>query len=144
MDSLRAFASQVRGLLGEFQTSADGNRTHGQSGVGTGAFGDFAEAQALHSRYEDMRNGLRDVLNAIQDAIDEAQRKADLTANNYEEQEQETSRSLRVNGDGWSVGSTSAPVSQAGYNSRTAASSSGGSVGSSKASSGSGDPQPTW
>ncbi|MGK4581033.1 hypothetical protein [Kitasatospora sp. HPMI-4] len=143
VDNLRAFASQVRGLLGEFEASASGNRAHGQSGVGAGAFGNFAEAQALHAKYEYMRDGLRDVLNVIQDAIDDAQRKADLTANNYEEQEQETSRSLRVNSDGWSVGSASAPVSQAGYTSRAA------STGATKTpaggpSAGSSEPHPTW
>ncbi|MFB7663722.1 hypothetical protein ACFC1R_07170 [Kitasatospora sp. NPDC056138] len=144
MDSLRAFATQVRGLLGEFQASADGNRTHGQSGVGAGAFGNFAEAQALHTKYEEMRNGLRDVLNLLQDWIDEAQRKADLTASNYEEQEQETAHSLRVSGDGWSVDSVSTNVSQAGYSSRSAAPASGGSAGVSKAPAGTGEPHPTW
>ncbi|MGE7435215.1 hypothetical protein [Kitasatospora sp. NPDC001175] len=143
VDSLRAFATQVRGLLSEFETNASGNRAHGQSGVGASAFGNFAEAQALHAKYEVMRDALRDVLIVMQDAIDDAQRKADLTANNYEEQEQETSRSLRVNTDGWSVGGTATAASPAGYTSKAA------STGASKApaggpSTGSSQPHPTW
>ncbi|MGW4646066.1 hypothetical protein [Kitasatospora sp. NPDC004289] len=104
VDSLRAFATQVRGLLDEFQSRADGTRTHGQTGVARSAFGSFPEAQALHQQYELTRDGLRDVLLLLQDAIDEAQRKADLTASNYEEQETETTRHLKLNTDGWSVG----------------------------------------
>ncbi|MDH6126657.1 hypothetical protein [Kitasatospora sp. GP82] len=146
VDGLRAFATQVRGLLSEFQTSADGTRTHGQSGVGRAAFGSFAEAEALHDKYEAMRDGLRDVLNALQDAIDEAQRKADLTAANYEEQEDETARHLKVGSDGWSVGNPSAAVTRAAYGSRTGTSGQAPSpkapAGSAPA--GSGDPQPTW
>ncbi|MFJ8044902.1 hypothetical protein ACIRBX_30810 [Kitasatospora sp. NPDC096147] len=113
VDSLRAFAAQVRGLLDEFQSRADGTRTHGQTGVANTAFGSFAEANALREQYERTRDGLRDVLNMLQDAVDEAQRKADLTAANYEDQEAETSRHLKVNSDGWSVegGVTAAPVS---------------------------------
>ncbi|MGW2399796.1 hypothetical protein ACWCYY_24860 [Kitasatospora sp. NPDC001664] len=112
VDSLRAFATQVRGLLDEFQSRADGTRTHGQTGVARSAFGSFAEAQALHDQYENMRDGLRDVMNALQDAVDQAQRKADLTAANYEEQEAETVRGLKLNSDGWSVsgGPTATPV----------------------------------
>ncbi|AUG77470.1 hypothetical protein CFP65_2648 [Kitasatospora sp. MMS16-BH015] len=104
VDGLRAFAGQVRKLLDEFQAHADGGKAHIQSGVGRSAFGTFAEAQTLHEKYETMRDGLRDVLFALHDAIDEAQRKADLTATNYEEQEHETSRHLKVASDGWSVG----------------------------------------
>ncbi|GAA3054162.1 hypothetical protein GCM10020229_77320 [Kitasatospora albolonga] len=107
VDSLRAFATQVRGLLDEFQSRADGTRTHGQTGVANSAFGSFAEANALREKYEATRDGLRDVLGLLQDAIDDAQRKADLTASNYEEQESETARHLKVNSDGWSVGSGS-------------------------------------
>lgn len=147
VDSLRAFASQVRKLLSEFQANADGTRTHGQSGVGRGAFGTFAEAQALHDKYENMRDGLRNVLNALQDAIDEAQRKADLTAANYEEQEHETSRHLKVDSDGWSVGNPST-ATQATYSNRlpTRAASPAPSpkppAGSAPA--GGGEPQATW
>ncbi|WP_441245906.1 hypothetical protein [Kitasatospora sp. McL0602] len=110
VDSLRAFATQVRRLLDEFQANADGSKAHIQSGIGRSAFGTFAEAQELHDRYEVMRDGLRDVLNALHEAIDEAQRKADLTATNYEEQEHETTHHLKVAGDGWSVGSPLPPV----------------------------------
>ncbi|MER5636346.1 hypothetical protein ABT095_05270 [Kitasatospora sp. NPDC002227] len=108
VDGLRTFAGQVRKLLEEFQEHADGGKAHNQSGVGRSAFGTFAEAQALHDKYEAMRDGLRDVLFALHDAIDEAQQKADLTAANYEEQEHETSRHLKVASDGWSVGSPQA------------------------------------
>ncbi|MFI5533489.1 hypothetical protein ACIA8O_33630 [Kitasatospora sp. NPDC051853] len=116
VDSLRAFATQVRGLLDEFQSRADGTRTHGQTGVAGTAFGTFAEANALREQYERTRDGLRDVLNLLQDAVDEAQRKADLTAANYEDQESETKRHLKVTSDGWSVesGNSAVPV---GYNS---------------------------
>jgi hypothetical protein len=92
--NLRAFAGQVRGLLAEFQAN----------GVTRGSFGDFAEAKALHDQYDLMRDGLRDVLTALQEAVDEAQRKADLTATNYEEQEHRTAQRLKVGSDGWSVG----------------------------------------
>ncbi|GAA0667817.1 hypothetical protein GCM10010193_19460 [Kitasatospora atroaurantiaca] len=147
VDGLRAFASQVRGLLSEFQAAADGTRTHGQSGVGRSAFGTFAEAEALHDKYEAMRDGLRDVLNALQDAIDEAQRKADLTAANYEEQEHETSRHLKVSGDGWSVGNPSA-TTQAMYSSSATTRPSSPTASprppAGSAPAGSGEPQPTW
>ncbi|WP_344442800.1 hypothetical protein [Kitasatospora nipponensis] len=104
VDNLRAFAGQVRGLLAEFQTSADGPTTHARTGVGRGSFGPFAEAVALHDQYDLMRDGLRDVLTALHEAIDEAQQKADLTATNYEEQEHRTAQRLKVGADGWSVG----------------------------------------
>jgi hypothetical protein len=148
VDGLRAFASQVRGLLSEFQASADGTRTHGQSGVGRTAFGTFAEAEALHEKYETMRDGLRDVLNALQDAIDEAQRKADLTAANYEEQEQETTRHLKVDSDGWSVAASPTTTTRIAYSNAamvrpaSPAASPKAPAGSSPA--GGGDPQPTW
>ncbi|MFI6446132.1 hypothetical protein [Kitasatospora sp. NPDC050543] len=108
VENLRAFAAQVRRLLEEFQTHADGSKTHGQSGVGKTAFGTFAEATALHGKYETMRDGLRDVLNQLQDAVDDAQRKAELTAANYDEQEHETSQKLKLSTDGWSVANPSA------------------------------------
>ncbi|PBC79613.1 hypothetical protein BX265_4423 [Streptomyces sp. TLI_235] len=144
VDSLRAFASQVRGLLSEFESAAGGTRVHGQSGVSRSAFGTFPEAEALHAKYEDMRNSLREVLDALQQAIDEAQHKAELTARNYEEQEQETSHSLRVNSDGWSVGSTATPMTASYRSNSTAGPAVGpkGPTGSSPA--GSGDPQPSW
>ncbi|MER8185465.1 hypothetical protein [Kitasatospora sp. NPDC094015] len=149
VDSLRAFAAQVRGLLGEFQTTADGTRVHGQSGVGGSAFGSFPEAQALHERYEQMRDGLRDVLNALYDAIDESQRKAELTAVNYEEQEHETSRTLRVGSDGWSVANPSTQ-SQVIYGTTTNASqprpvgTSPTAPVSTASPSGSAEPKPSW
>ncbi|MDH6577143.1 hypothetical protein [Kitasatospora sp. MAP5-34] len=153
VDSLRAFATQVRGLLSEFQASADGTRTHGLSGVAPTAFGTFAEAEALREKYDVMRDGLRDVLNALQEAIDESQKKADLTAANYEEQERETSRHLKLDADGWSVDSPSpvTPVARtvrttygSGLPSRPAgpAATPGAPAGSAPA--GSGSPQPTW
>lgn len=111
VDSLRAFAGQVRGLLQEFQSTADGATTHARTGIGRGSFGTFAEATAIHDQYELMRDGLRDVLNALQEAIDEAQRKADLTAANYEDQEHRTAGHLRLASDGWSVGGTSSSPS---------------------------------
>ncbi|KQV11700.1 MULTISPECIES: hypothetical protein [unclassified Kitasatospora] len=146
VDNLRAFASQVRGLLDEFQARADGSRTHGQSGVGRSAFGTFPEAQALFDKYEVMRDSLRDVMNYLQDTIDEAQRKADLTAGNYEEQETETTRGLKVNSDGWSVGGTTI-ATQVGYSSSSSRpgvpqSSPNPPAGATPA--GSGEPQSTW
>ncbi|MFE0463257.1 hypothetical protein ACFW1A_28795 [Kitasatospora sp. NPDC058965] len=106
VDSLRTFAGQVRGLLTEFQQSADGPTTHTRSGVGRDSFGEFAEATALHDQYDVMRDGLRDVLTALHTAIDEAQRKADLTATTYEAQEHHTAQHLKVGPDGWSVPAT--------------------------------------
>lgn len=103
VDSLRAFAGQVRGLLQEFESTADGATTHARSGIGRGSFGTFAEATAFHDQYERMRDGLRDVLNALQEAIDEVQRKADLTAASYEDQEHRTAQRLALASDGWSV-----------------------------------------
>ncbi|AUY51580.1 hypothetical protein [Streptomyces sp. CB01881] len=108
VEQLRAFAAQVRGLLAEFQHHADGTTAHGQSAVGKSALGTFAEATELHDRYQTMRDGLRDVLNQLQDAVDDAQKKAELTATNYEEQEHRTSGKLKLGDDGWSVASPSA------------------------------------
>ncbi|MFD0273788.1 hypothetical protein ACFVHB_07710 [Kitasatospora sp. NPDC127111] len=108
VEQLRAFAAQVRGLLAEFQHHADGTKAHGQSGVGQNAFGTFAEATEVHNRYQTMRDGLRDVLNQLQDAVDEAQKKAELTATNYEEQERHTVGKFKLGDDGWSVANPSA------------------------------------
>lgn len=146
VDNLRAFASQVRGLLSEFEARADGSRTHGASGVGRAAFGTFPEAQALFDKYEVMRDGLRDVMNLMQDAVDDAQRKAELTATNYEEQETETSRNLKVNSDGWSVGNTTTTVSPASYTSpsRSSAAQSSPRPPTGVTPAGSGEPQSTW
>ncbi|GAA1073057.1 hypothetical protein F4556_004596 [Kitasatospora gansuensis] len=143
VDNLRAFASQVRGLLDEFQARADGSRTHGQSGVGRAAFGTFPEAQALFDKYEVMRDSLRGVMDFLQNAIDEAQRKADLTAANYEEQESETVHSLKVNSDGWSVGSATpavytSPASRSGARQPSPTAPAGATP------VGSGEPQATW
>ncbi|MFE9428098.1 hypothetical protein ACFYNO_34665 [Kitasatospora sp. NPDC006697] len=110
VDSLRAFAGQVRSLLAEFQASADGKTAHAKSGIGRGSFGEFAEATALHDQYDVMRDGLKDVLIALHQLIDEAQQKADLTATNYEEQERDTTQRLKVTSDGWSVGSPATTV----------------------------------
>ncbi|MET8702582.1 hypothetical protein ACFVUH_34565 [Kitasatospora sp. NPDC058032] len=108
VEQLRAFAAQVRLLLHEFQRHADGTATHGRSGIGSTALGTFAEATELHGRYQTMRDGLRDVLNQLQEAVDEAQKKAELTATNYEEQEHRTKKKLKLGDDGWSVANPSA------------------------------------
>ncbi|MBD0692288.1 hypothetical protein [Streptomyces sp. CBMA123] len=108
VEQLRTFAGQVRILLKEFEKDANGSATHGRSGLGKTAFGTFAEATEIHGRYSTMRDALRDVLNQLQQAIDEAQKKAELTATNYEEHEQHVSRKLTLSGDGWSVAQPSA------------------------------------
>ncbi|MFB6890590.1 hypothetical protein ACFCX4_14870 [Kitasatospora sp. NPDC056327] len=119
VEQLRAFAAQVRLLLAEFQHHADGTTTHGRSGIGRTSLGTFAEATDLHGRYQTMRDALRDVLNQLQEAVDEAQKKAELTATNYEEQEHRTRRGLKLGDDGWSVANPSA-TSTAAYARTTA------------------------
>ncbi len=108
VENLRAFATQVRRLLEEFQQHADGTRTHGQSGIGRSAFGTFAEANELHKNYGTMSDSLRDVMNQLQEAVDDAHRKAELTAANYEEQEHGAAQKLKIDTDGWSVANPSA------------------------------------
>ncbi|MEU4118130.1 hypothetical protein AB0F71_27005 [Kitasatospora sp. NPDC028055] len=108
VEQLRTFAGQVRLLLKEFEKDANGSTTHGRSGIGKTAFGTFAEATEIHGRYSTMRDALRDVLNQLQQAIDQAQKKAELTATNYEEQDQHVSTKLKLSGDGWSVAAPSA------------------------------------
>ncbi|KDN85399.1 hypothetical protein [Kitasatospora cheerisanensis] len=103
VESLRAFAAQVRGLLKEFEDGAGGAKVHGQTGLAATAFGTFPEAEALHAKYGEMRDGLKRVLDQIQESIDEAQRNADRTAMNYEEQEHDASKHLRLASDGWST-----------------------------------------
>ncbi|MEV7772639.1 hypothetical protein [Kitasatospora sp. NPDC086791] len=103
IEQLRTFAGQVRRLLADFQKHADGADTHGRSGLGKNAFGTFAEATEIHGRYSTMRDALRDVLKQLQEAIHEAQLKADLTATTYEEHDQHTAQKLKLGGDGWSV-----------------------------------------
>jgi len=144
VDSLRAFATQVRGLLSEFESGAGGNRVNGQTGVAPSAFGHFAEAEALHKKYEVMRANLSDVLIALQEAIEDAQHKADLTATNYEEQEQETSRKLTVNGDGWSVGNSRGSVQPGSFASGPTSSSRPLPPTSNSSPAGAGEPQQTW
>lgn len=107
VENLRAFATQVRRLLEEFQQYADGTKAHGQSSIGASAFGSFAEAKDLHTQYGVMQDGLRDVMNQLQEALDDAHRKAELTAANYEEQEHGTAQSLKLDTDGWSVANPS-------------------------------------
>ncbi|WP_158835497.1 hypothetical protein [Streptomyces sp. NRRL S-350] len=114
IEQLRTFAGQVRLMLADFQKHADGTDTHGRSGIGKNAFGTFAEATEIHGRYATMRDALRDVLNQLQEAVNEAQQKAELTATNYEEQDQHTARKLKLGGDGWSVQQPSA-TSRAAY-----------------------------
>ncbi|MEU9042719.1 MULTISPECIES: type VII secretion target [unclassified Kitasatospora] len=113
-EQLRTFAGQVRLLLADFQKHADGTATHGRSGVGKNTFGTFAEATEIHDRYSTMRDALRDVLNQLQEAVNEAQQKADLTATTYEEHDQHTAQKLKLGGDGWSVEQPST-TSQAAY-----------------------------
>ncbi|MGW3232234.1 hypothetical protein [Kitasatospora sp. NPDC001095] len=108
VEQLRTFAGQVRLLLADFQKHADGTDAHGRSAIGKNAFGTFAEATEIHSRYGTMRDALRDVLNQLQDAVNEAQQKADLTAVNYEEQDRHAAIKLKVGDDGWSVANPSA------------------------------------
>ncbi|MGW3075521.1 hypothetical protein [Kitasatospora sp. NPDC001132] len=108
VEQLRTFAGQVRLLLADFQKHADGTDAHGRSAIGKNAFGTFAEATEIHSRYGTMRDALRDVLNQLQDAVNEAQQKADLTAVNYEEQDRHAATKLKVGDDGWSVANPSA------------------------------------
>ncbi|MFB7905509.1 hypothetical protein ACFC1T_03690 [Kitasatospora sp. NPDC056076] len=114
IEQLRTFAGQVRLLLKEFEKDANGSTTHGRSGIGKTAFGTFAEATEIHGRYSTMRDALRDVLNQLQQAIDQAQKKAELTATNYEEQDQHVGTKLKLAGDGWSVSDPSS-TSQVAY-----------------------------
>ncbi|MBV2154168.1 hypothetical protein [Kitasatospora sp. SUK 42] len=114
IEQLRTFAGQVRLLLKEFEKDANGTDTHGRSGLGKHAFGTFAEATEIHDRYGTMRDALRDVLNQLQGAIDDAQRNAELTATNYEEHDQHTAGKLKLTDDGWSVARPSA-TSEAAY-----------------------------
>ncbi|MFJ9694202.1 hypothetical protein [Kitasatospora sp. NPDC101183] len=104
VEQLRMFASHVRVMLRTFETDANGRTTHGRTGLGKDVFGTFAEATEVHGRYESMRNALRDILDQLQKAVDEAQHKAELTASGYEEHEQRTAKKLKLKlgGDGWS------------------------------------------
>ncbi|MET8625390.1 hypothetical protein ABZW30_16850 [Kitasatospora sp. NPDC004669] len=108
VEQLRTFAGQVRLLLKTFEKDANGTSTHGLSGIGKDAFGTFAEATEIHGRYGTMRDALRDVLNQLQGAIDEAQKSAELTATNYEEHDQHVAKKLMLADDGWSVADPSA------------------------------------
>ncbi|MFJ6383738.1 hypothetical protein ACIQI7_27500 [Kitasatospora sp. NPDC092039] len=119
VEQLRAFAGQVRLLLADFQKNADGTDAHGRSAIGKNAFGTFAEATEIHGRYGTMRDALRDVLNQLQEAVNEAQRKADLTAANYEEQDHHTAAKLKLGDDGWSVAHPSASSRAAAEQNRT-------------------------
>ncbi|BAJ28655.1 MULTISPECIES: hypothetical protein [Kitasatospora] len=106
VDNLRAFAAQVRRLLSEFEGSAGSSEVYGRSGISPAAFGDFPEAQALHAKYSLMRSELSSRLQMIQDAIDSVQQKADYTANNYDEQEQDTRKHVTLASDGWTPASS--------------------------------------
>ncbi|MER6299379.1 hypothetical protein ABT247_07370 [Kitasatospora sp. NPDC001539] len=114
IEQLRTFAGQVRLLLKAFEKDANGTTAHGVSGIGKDAFGTFAEATEIHSRYSTMRDALRDVLNQLQSAVDEAQKSAELTATNYEEHDQHVAKKLKLADDGWSVADPSA-TSRAAY-----------------------------
>ncbi|MFD8593937.1 hypothetical protein ACFV1L_02925 [Kitasatospora sp. NPDC059646] len=141
VESLRAFAAQVRGLLKEFEDGAGGAKVHGQTGLAGTAFGTFPEAEALHAKYAEMRDSLKLVLDQIQQSIDEAQQNADRTATNYEEQEHDASKHLRLASDGWStVGPTSGTS-----NPRTATAAPQAKPPTSNVSpAGSGEPRPQW
>lgn len=103
VDSLRAFAAQVRGLLKEFEEGAGSSKVYGSTGLGANAFGSFPEAQELHAKYSDMRVALSKVMADIQTAIDYAQQNAEHTATNYEEQEKATRQHMTLAHDGWSA-----------------------------------------
>ncbi|MFC8718100.1 hypothetical protein [Kitasatospora sp. NPDC057198] len=103
VDNLRAFAAQVRGLLSEFEGGAGKSAVFGPSGVGSGAFGSFDEAQQLNMSYNQVRIHLSGLLSRIQETIDVAQQNADHTASNYEEHEQDTSKRMTVAQDGWAT-----------------------------------------
>ncbi|MFJ5234279.1 hypothetical protein ACIQBJ_30795 [Kitasatospora sp. NPDC088391] len=103
VDSLRAFAAQVRNLLKEFEEGAGSQKVYGSTGLGGNAFGTFPEAQELHAKYSEMRVGLAKVMDQIQTAIDYAQQNAEHTATNYEEQEKATRQHMTLASDGWSA-----------------------------------------
>ncbi|MEV7215635.1 hypothetical protein AB0O31_21380 [Kitasatospora cineracea] len=103
VDNLRAFAAQVRGLLSEFESGAGSTAVYGPSGIGSGAFGSFAEANGLYTQYDALRLRLSTLLADIQEAIDLVQRNADHTAANYEEHEQDTRKSMTLSQDGWTT-----------------------------------------
>ncbi|KJS61774.1 hypothetical protein [Streptomyces rubellomurinus] len=113
VEQLRTFAGHVRVMLRTFQNDANGTTTHGRTAVGKSAFGTFAEATELHERYQSMRDALRDILNALEKAVDDAQRNAELTATGYEEHENHTAKSLKLAGDGWSAANSSAAAEAA-------------------------------
>jgi hypothetical protein len=94
VENLQEFARKVRGLLAEFESGAGGDKTHAGSGVSASSFGSFAEAQRLNEKYAVMRDSLRDVLDILYQSMDEAQRNADATARNYDEQEQGTTAAM--------------------------------------------------
>ncbi|MFG2693798.1 hypothetical protein [Kitasatospora sp. NPDC048407] len=141
VDSLRAFAAQVRGLLKEFEDGAGGAKVHGQTGLGPAAFGTFPEAEALHAKYGEMRDSLKMVLDQIQQAIDEAQQNADRTATNYEENEHDTSKHLKLASDGWS---TVAPSSVTSTQRTTSAAPQAVPPVGNVSPAGSGEPRPRW
>ncbi|GGQ81327.1 hypothetical protein [Kitasatospora griseola] len=141
VDSLRAFATQVRGLLKEFEDGAGGAKVHGQTGLSPTAFGSFAEAQALHAKYGDMRDGLKGVLDHLQELIDDAQKNADRTATNYEEQEHNASKHLKLASDGWS---TVAPSPVTSTQRTTAAAPQAAPPVGNVSPAGSGEPRPQW
>ncbi|MFF4343386.1 hypothetical protein ACFY00_26075 [Kitasatospora sp. NPDC001540] len=103
VDNLRAFAAQVRGLLSEFESGAGKSTVYGASGVGSGAFGSFSEAQELSASYNMVRARLSTLLDQIQETIDVAQQNADHTAANYEQHEQDTSQRMTLAQDGWAT-----------------------------------------
>lgn len=83
-DDLREFAKRVRGLLKDFGEGAGGKETHGRTGVSCTAFGSFGEATAMGNQYNAMRDALRDVLNQLESAVDDAQKDVNGTADDFE------------------------------------------------------------
>jgi hypothetical protein len=95
VENLQDFAKKVRGLLSEFEAGADGDKAHAGSGLAATSLGPFAEARELDQKYAMMRDALRDVFDILYQALDDAQKNADTTARNYDEQEHGTAAALR-------------------------------------------------
>ncbi|MFJ6216430.1 hypothetical protein ACIQGZ_24340 [Streptomyces sp. NPDC092296] len=111
VENLQDFAKKVRGLLSEFDAGANGERAHADSAFAAGSLGPFAEARQLSDAYGNMREGLRDMLDLLYQAVDGAQKNADATARNYDEQEHGTAADLRYDSTG--SGPAAAPPSAA-------------------------------
>ena len=93
-DDLREFAKRVRGLLKDFAEGASGTKAHGRTGVSRTAFGNFSEALDLKNQYDAMRDTLRDILDGLEAAMDDAQKRADGTADDFEGNDADTAASF--------------------------------------------------